>query len=122
MMNLTIGEFIGIVAAGVAGLVALIKGLEYLFGKAGRTATKWLEKGLAPTNRKLDDIERKVALNQLENDKTTLVRFLADVKNGEKLTEIEIERLHETYARYTANGGNSYIHTEWERLTKEGKL
>ena len=121
-MGLTIGEFIGIVTAGVAGLAALIKGLEYLFGKATRAATKWLERGLAPTNAKLDIIERKVVSNQLENDKTVLVRFLADIKNGEKLTEIEIERLHETYARYTANGGNSYIHAEWERLHKEGKV
>ena len=122
MMNMTIGEFIGVITAGVAGFVALIKGLEYLFGKAGRAATKWLEKGLAPTNAKLDIIERKVASNQLENDKTVLVRFLADIKNGEKLTDIERERLHETYTRYTSSGGNSYIHDEWERLKNEGKL
>lgn len=121
-MNLTVGELIGIIVAGVAGLVGLMKGLEYLFGKIGRTATKLLEKGLEPVNRKLDLIEKKVVSNQLENDKTILVRFLADIKTGERLTEIEIERLHETYARYTANGGNSYIHTEWERLRKEGKL
>lgn len=112
----------GIVAAAIAGLVALLKGLEYLIAKLGRCATKWLERGLAPVNAKLDTIEKKVVSNQLENDKTVLVRFLADIKNGESLTEIETERLHETYARYTNNGGNSYIHTEWERLKKEGKL
>ena len=122
MMNLTVGEFIGIIAGGIAGLVALIKGIEYLLGKIGRAATKWLEKGLEPVNKKLDNIDKKVVSNQLENDKTILVRFLADIKTGEKLTEIETERLHETYARYTDNGGNSYIHTEWERLKKEGKL
>lgn len=121
-MNLTVGEFIGIIAGGIAGLVALIKGIEYLLGKIGRAATKWLEKGLEPVNKKLDSIDKKVISNQLENDKTILVRFLADIKTGEKLTEIETERLHETYARYTDNGGNSYIHTEWERLKKEGKL
>lgn len=122
MLNISVGEFIGYLVAFIAGLVGLIKGIEYLVGKAGRAATKWLERGLEPMNRKLDAIDRKVATNQLENDKTILVRLLADIKQGEALTEIEIERLHETYTRYTQNGGNSYIHDEWEKIKKEGKL
>lgn len=122
MLDITVGQLIGIIAAGVAGLVALVKGLEYLGGKISRSASKWLEKGLEPLSVKLEAIDRKVMSNQLENDKTILVRFLADIKNGEKLTEIEVERLHETYTRYTNGGGNSYIHNEWERLKKEGKL
>lgn len=121
-MEITIGQFIGIAAAGLAGLVAFIKGLEYLCGKISQAATIWLQKGLAPTNAKIDALDRKVDGVELESDKTILVRFLADIKNGEKLTDIETERLHETYARYTKLGGNSYIHTEWERLKKEGKI
>lgn len=122
MLNISVGEFIGYLVAFIAGLVGLIKGIEYLFGKAGRAATKWLERGLEPMSIKLDAIDKKVASNQLENDKTILVRFLSDIKTGEPLTEIEIERLHETYTRYIQNGGNSYIHDEWEKLKKEGKL
>lgn len=122
MLDMSVIQFIGIIAAGVAGLVGFIKGVEFLFSKASRAATKWLEKGLEPLTVKLDAIDRKVAANQMENDKTVLVRFLSDIKNGETLTEIETERLHETYTRYTNAGGNSYIHTEWERLKKEGKI
>ena len=122
MLDMSVIQFIGITAAGVAGLVGFIKGVEFLLGKVSRAATKWLEKGLEPVSRKLDAIDKKVAANQMENDKTILVRLLADIKTGEPLTEIEMERLHETYTRYTNAGGNSYIHTEWERLKKEGKL
>lgn len=122
MDGMTVGQFVGIIAAIIAGLVAFIKGVEYLIGKAAHAASKWLEKGLEPVNQKLDAIEKKVVQNELENDKTILVRLLADIKNGEKLTDIEMERLHETHERYEQLGGNSYVHTEWERLKKEGKL
>lgn len=122
MLDLTVGQLIGIIVAGVAALVAFLKGLDYLGTWIGRKLSKLLTLALEPTNKKLDAIEKKVAANQLENDKTILVRFLADIKNGEELTEIETERLHETYTRYTNAGGNSYIHSEWERLKKEGKL
>ena len=122
MDQMTLGQFIGIAVAIIAGLVGFIKGIEYLAGKVGKTATNWLQKGLEPVNKKLDAIDKKVVANELESNKTILVRFLADIKNGEKLTDIETERLHETYERYTQLGGNSYIHTEWERLTKEGKI
>jgi len=121
-MDITVGQFIGIAVAAIAGLVGFIKGIEYLIGEMSRAASKWLEKGLEPINRKLDSIDKRVETNELESDKTILVRFLADIKNGEKLTDIETERLHETYQRYTQLGGNSYIHTEWERLKKEGKI
>ena len=119
---MTVGQFVGIAVAIVAGLVGFIKGIEYLCGKLGKAASKWLEKGLEPVKKKLDAIDKKVVANELESDKTILVRFLADIKNGEKLTDIETERLHETYERYTQLGGNSYIHTEWERLREEGKI
>ena len=116
--QITVGQIIAIILA-IAGLITAI---GVIMKKIGDWAQNWLAKGLLPVYKKLDAISEKVDRNELETDKTTLVRFLADIKNGETLTDIEMERLHETYNRYTSQGGNSYIHSEFEKLSKEGKL
>lgn len=122
MLDLSVGEFIGIIAAGVASLVAFIKGIEYLIAKAGRAATKWLEKGLAPTNAKLDSLDKKIVEVDLSQCKNFLVRFLSDVEQGARIDEVERERFYETYQHYINAGGNSYIHEKVESLKKQGKL
>ena len=121
-MDITVGQLIGIIAAGLAALVAFLKGVEYLIGKLSRAASKWLQKGLEPINIKLDAIDRKVDESELSDCKNYLVGFLSDVKRGVQPTEVERERFYETYARYTAMGGNSYIKIEVDRLKKTGKL
>ena len=129
ILNMTVGEAIAALVAIVAGLVGLIKGLEYLFTKAGRAASKWVQKELAPTNAKIDalgrrieEVDKKVDASELEDCKNFLVGFLSDIKLGQRVAEVERERFHETYERYKALGGNSYIRTEVERLKKAGKL
>lgn len=121
-MDMTVGQLIAIIAGGLAALVAFVKGIEYLVGKLGRAALKWLQKALDPINKKLDAIDRKVDESELSDCKNYLVGFLSDVKRGVQPTEVERERFHETYARYRAMGGNSYIKTEVDRLKKTGKL
>lgn len=113
---------LGQIAAAIAFIVGLIKGIEYLCQKISHAATKWLQEGLEPINDKLDALDKKIDANELEADKTILVRFLADIKNGKELTDVERERLHETYAHYTSLHGNSYVHTEVEKLKEAGKL
>ena len=123
MLNMSVGEFIGVIAAGVAGLVAFIKGIEYLIGKIGKAATKWLEKGLAPTNAKLDALDRKLTDVDISACKNFLVRFLADIEQGNEIDEVERERFYETYAHYKDDLHlNTYIHDKVEKLKKEGKL
>lgn len=62
--------------------------------------------------------------SELESCKNFLVRFLADVEQGQPIDEIELERFHEVYARYTSPelNGNSYIHSKVEKLKAQGKL
>lgn len=59
---------------------------------------------------------------QLDNCKNYLVQAIAKVQTGSELTAVERERYWENYDTYVKLGGNSYIHTETERLKKEGKL
>ena len=67
------------------------------------------------TLQKIDDVK-------LYTDKNFLVRFLADVEQGNKIDEVEKERFYEVYKDYRGLGGNSYIQHKVDKLQKEGKL
>lgn len=69
-------------------------------------------------NRKIDTINSL----KYENDKTYLTDYLSELEQGQTKTEIQKKRACEIYDEYSKLGGNSYIHTKWEQLKKEGKL
>ena len=123
-MTVDIGQIVAIIVATVAGLVAFIKGIEYLGGKINRWAMKWFENGLKPVNQKLDAMDKKLDEVDMNACKNFLVRFLADVEQGNPIDEIEKERFYETYEHYTSPRlhGNSYIKEKVEDLKKQGKL
>ena len=76
---------------------------------------KILKKTFEPINKKIDNIDLGQARNYL-------VDFLADIENGEKKDECQIERAYELYDHYTKDlGGNSYIHSKWEKIMRERK-
>jgi uncharacterized protein YeeX (DUF496 family) len=58
---------------------------------------------------------------KLDNCKNYLVQAIVKAE-ATGLAPIEKERYWENYDLYCKNGGNSYIHTETERLKKEGKI
>ena len=94
---------------------------------------KILDKSLKPFNDKIDKMEKdrkdqhKETLQKIDDvklytDKNFLVRFLADIEQGNKIDEVEKERFYEVYKDYRELGGNSYIAHKVEKLQKEGKL
>lgn len=110
-----------ITAGGIIGAFAL---------KVGK---KVLDKSLQPFNEKINEMEKarveqhsetlcKINEVQLYTDKNFLVRFLADVEQGNKVDDVEIERFYEVYKDYKDLGGNSYIQHKVEKLQKDGKL
>ena len=73
---------------------------------------KILKKMFEPINSKIDGLDLSQARNYL-------VDFLADIENGEKKDECQIERAYELYDHYTKDlHGNSYIHAKWEKVMK----
>lgn len=123
MEQMPVGQIIAIVAGGLAGLVAFLKGLEYLGGKISKAAMRWFEHGLEPVNYKLDQLDRKLDEVDLSACKNFLVRFLADVEEGNQIDEVEKERFYETYEHYQNDlHQNTYIHDKVESLKKQGKL
>lgn len=107
MENITIGQITTI----IVGVVALISGVEFLLIRFN----KLFDTKLAPINTRLNDIE-------LSSDKNFIVRFLADIEEGNKVDEVELERFYDIYKRYIELGGNSYIKRKVDKLTNEGKL
>lgn len=114
---------VGQIAAGIALIVGLVKGIEYLGQKISQAATKWLQAGLAPTNKKIDELKANIIEVDISQCKNFLVRFMADVEQGNPIDEIEKERFYETYAHYSEDLHlNTYIHDKYEKLKKAGKL
>ena len=94
---------------------------------------KILDKTLKPFSEKIDKLEearieqhadtiKRIENVQLHSDKNFLVRFLADIEQGNKIDEVEKERFYEVFNDYKEHGGNSYIQHKVDKLQKEGKL
>ena len=73
---------------------------------------KILKRMFEPVNKKIDGLDLSQARNYL-------VDFLADIENGEKKDECQIERAYELYDHYTKDlHENSYIHAKWGKVMK----
>lgn len=97
-------DFIIKLAAFIGAIGVILAGVNKIF-----------ESKLTPINKRLNDIE-------LSSDKNFIVRFLADIEQGNEIDEVERERFYEIYQRYKELGGNSYVSHKVEKLQKEGKL
>ena len=77
---------------------------------------KAIEAGFKPVNDKIDKVDKNATMNYL-------VARMDEIDHGQKLEGVPRKRFLEEYEHYTKDlGGNTYIHEEYERLKKEGKL
>lgn len=124
--SMTVVELVGIILAGTAGVVAFIKGVEFLWNRASGVVHKWfsegLEKGFEPVNQKLTELTEDTQQLRLSVCKNYIVRFLADLEQGHAVDEVERQRFYENYDLYISLGGNSYLKDKVERMRKEKKL
>ena len=107
MENITLGD----ISKVLIFIVAFITAIEFLLIRLN----KLFDIKLKPINGRLNDIE-------ISSDKNFIVRFLADIEQGNLVDEVEKERFYEIYERYKELGGNSYVSHKVEKLQKEGKL
>ena len=108
MENITLGQiqgiFIFIIALG--GSVATLT----------KSVSVAIKKGLQPINDKIEAVDRNSTMNYL-------VARIEDIDNGKKLEGVSKKRFVDEYEHYIKDlKGNTYIHDEYERLKKEGKL
>lgn len=108
MENITLGQlqgvFIFIIALG-GSVMTLTKSVSIA-----------IKKGLQPINDNIEAVDRNATMNYL-------VARIEDIDNGKKLEGVSKKRFVDEYEHYIKDlKGNTYIHDEYERLKKEGKL
>lgn len=109
--NIKIGDIIKVLGT----IMLIITTCEFFIYRIKKATQKVFDIKLTPINKRLNDIE-------LSSDKNFIVRFLADIEQGNQIDEVERERFYEIYQRYKELGGNSYVSHKVEKLQKEGKL
>jgi len=125
MEQITLGQ-IGTI---VAFLVTLITGLGFLLKKLkefiSNSLTKEFEdigKRFDTIDGKMDELSSRIEDTDMNATKNFLVRFLADVEQGQILDGVEWARFWEQYDHYTKCGGNSYIKEKVEEFKTKGLL
>lgn len=104
-----------IFATFIGSAIAIYKYLCNFLGKQ-------IEDSLKPLNDKIDNIAKNMNDMDLNRCKDFLSRFISDLEQGQTVSEIELERFHETYAHYQNICSSPYLHDKVEKLKKQGKL
>ena len=111
MENITIGQistFLGLLAG-------IITSTGVIIGFLQKTLKKTIKSELEP----ISDNIKSLDISQCKN---FLVRFLADVEQGNDLDKVEMERAYEVFDHYTNDlKQNSYIHKRWNQLMEKEK-
>lgn len=110
-MDITLGE--------IGAFLGLIAGIITSGGVIIHFTQKELKKVL---KNELNPISTQIKDLDVSQCKNFLVRFLADVEQGNVLDKVEIERAYEIYDHYSNDlKQNSYIHNRWESLLDKMK-
>lgn len=121
-----ITAFISVVAGVITGGLVIFKFVNSI-------VQKWICSLLKPVNDRIDESNRIIMARldanaeelkqmQLEQYKNFLTMYLADIERDTELTEIELERFNDIYAKYDNLGGNSYVHRKIDKYKEQGKL
>lgn len=129
MENINLGQ-ISVALLFIYALIDVIDKLYNKFKKPVKSAlNEEIKEELKPimdnqnkTNNKLDNLDKKIDEVDINRCKDFLVSFFSKVEKGEEIDDVELEHFYCVYEVYVSKGGNSYIHSKYEKLKKEGKL
>lgn len=117
-MNITlsqIGAFLGL----LAGIITSASVIGVFINK---NLKKLLKNELEPMCNQINTIQNNINDLDISQCKNFLVRFLADIEQGNPIDEVEKERAFEIYDHYTNDlKQNSYIHKRWHELMEKEK-
>ena len=107
----------------IIGLL-LLGGVAYkLWGGFKLAVKNAVDESFKEINKTLTDIDTRLVKVDKEACKNFLVRCLADVENGNTMTETETERFWEQYDHYIKDlKQNTYIEAKVQKLQQEGQL
>lgn len=118
MENITLGQistFIGFLVVLIGSILSLLK-----YAKSGLKSA--LKDEFEPIKKELGNLDKKITLNTLNQDKNFLTKCFDDLERGVVLSDTTKERIFECMKDYKGNGGNSYIQHRFDSLKKEGKI
>lgn len=117
-MDITLGQistFLGLIAGLIASVSAIMLFLQ-------KSLKKVIKNEIEPMSIQINKINDNIKGLDVSQCKNFLVRFLADVEQGNVLDEVEKERAYEIYDHYTNDlKQNSYIHKRWSQLMEKEK-
>lgn len=117
-MDITLGQisaFLGLIAGLIASISAIMLFLQ-------KSLKKVIKNEIEPMSIQINKINDNIKGLDVSQCKNFLVRFLADVEQGNVLDEVEKERAYEIYDHYTNDlKQNSYIHKRWSQLMEKEK-
>lgn len=116
------GWTLGSIASWLALIAGIITSAGVIYKLVSKAFHKALDGAIQPVVTKLETLERKHDLSDREHAKNYIVRFLADVEQGEPIDQDELHCFWDNYELYKARGGNSYVHDKVEKLKAQGKL
>ena len=81
-----------------------------------KSVQKVIKSAFEPIETKIDKVDKNATMNYI-------VARMDEIDKGNKLDGVAKMRFVEQYEHYTKDlKGNTYIHDEYERLKREGKL
>ena len=108
MDNITLGQIYQMMAWGiglVGATITIVKSVQ-----------KVIKSAFEPIETKIDKVDKNATMNYI-------VARMDEIDKGNKLDGVAKMRFVEQYEHYTKDlKGNTYIHDEYERLKREGKL
>lgn len=110
MENITLGE----IAKTLAFIVGIIGSVVYLKKGTVKGLAKVIDKKIEPIKEELEEVKKS-------SIKTDLINFM-ELADRQIISVEQKMRAYELYDYYSQHGGNSYVHDQWEKLKKEGKL
>lgn len=105
----------------VAGTIAVAL-ISKNTNKKVETIKELKEETLEEVRKNREEYQKEINEHILENDKTYLTDFLADVEAGEPKSETQIRRAYEIKEDYNKRGGDSYVDDKWEEAIKKDLL
>lgn len=114
MESITLGQistFLGFLVVLVGSILTLIK-----YAKKGLKSA--LNDEFEPIKKELSNLDTKITLNTLNQDKNFLTKCFDDLESGVSVSETTKERIFECMKDYKKNGGNSYIEHRFNSLKK----
>lgn len=113
---------LGGIAALTTAIILLITNMRKLSNEYQSSVQKIVKAEIKPVSDKIDSMSRKLDSVDMETTKNFLVTVIGEIDRAGFVDESTRARFYEQYDHYEKMGGNTYIHTRFEELKKQGKL